>query len=63
LLWPEEAWNIDTKVDDGMPGTGKLIARFWNNLCATSTTNTDYAGTYKLTETRPRCAFYIRNYF
>jgi hypothetical protein len=23
---PEEAWNIDTKMDDGKPGTGKVRA-------------------------------------
>jgi prepilin-type N-terminal cleavage/methylation domain-containing protein len=26
LLKPEEAWNIDTKLDDGLPGTGKVTA-------------------------------------
>lgn len=26
MLTPEEAWNIDTKMDDGRPGTGRLIA-------------------------------------
>lgn len=25
LLTPEEAWSIDTKLDDGMPGTGKVV--------------------------------------
>lgn len=29
-LTPEEAWNIDTKIDDGKPGTGNVIARFWD---------------------------------
>jgi prepilin-type N-terminal cleavage/methylation domain-containing protein len=24
---PEDAWNIDTKLDDGKPGTGKIITR------------------------------------
>ncbi len=24
ILKPEEAWNIDTKMDDGKPGTGKI---------------------------------------
>lgn len=27
LMRPEEAWNIDTKVDDGRPGMGKLWVR------------------------------------
>lgn len=27
VLKPEEAWNIDTKMDDGKPGTGKVKTR------------------------------------
>ena len=39
-LKPEEAWNIDTKLDDGKPAygavmTGKLGATFVN-ACATT---------------------------
>ncbi len=32
VLKPEEAWNIDTKLDDGKPAYGKIIGRWWNNL-------------------------------
>ena len=34
LLRPEEAWNVDTKLDDGRPGTGRVLA-----LNATACTN------------------------
>jgi prepilin-type N-terminal cleavage/methylation domain-containing protein len=34
VLKPEEAWNIDSKTDDGRPGLGKVFA--WK-LCSTST--------------------------
>lgn len=61
VLKPEEAWNIDTKLDDGKPGTGKLLARYWNNACATSTSNTDYAGNYKLNDSSVRCSLYFIN--
>ncbi len=27
---PDEAWNIDSKIDDGKPGTGKIIAYNWD---------------------------------
>ena len=27
ILKPEEAWNIDTKMDDGKPGMGKIVTR------------------------------------
>lgn len=33
ILKPEEAWNIDTKLDDGKPGTGKMNVRA-RVLCA-----------------------------
>jgi hypothetical protein len=61
VLKPEEAWNIDTKLDDGKPGTGKVVARYWNNLCATSTSNTDFAGNYKLSDSSAQCALYFPN--
>ena len=66
-LKPEEAWNIDTKIDDGKPGTGKLIVRengSFNNpalstQCTTSTTNSDYTGNYNLTNSSVICALYF----
>lgn len=60
ILTPTEAWNIDTKMDDGKPAYGKIILRFWNT-CSTSTTNTDYAGEYDLLDTGIQCALYFRN--
>lgn len=59
ILKPEEAWNIDTKIDDGRPGTGKLLARYWNNACATSTSNTDNNGSYRLSDNTIRCSLYF----
>lgn len=38
LLWAEEAWNIDTKIDDGKPGQGKMRP-YMNSMrpqCSTS---------------------------
>lgn len=63
LLKPEEAWNIDTKLDDGKPATGKIIARYWNNACATSTSNTDYTGNYKLSDSSLQCLIYFTQAF
>ena len=58
---PEEAWNIDTKMDDGKPGTGKVMIRDnvgfgVANGCTTSATNVDYAGEYRLANPTPTCA-------
>jgi prepilin-type N-terminal cleavage/methylation domain-containing protein len=58
---PEEAWNIDTKMDDGRPGYGKIIARQWNN-CATGGANkADLANAvYALSSQNVVCAFYMK---
>lgn len=62
-LKPEEAWNIDTKLDDGKPGQGKVIAKYWDNACADATSNTDYDSDYRLTDTAEQCALYFTNLF
>ena len=63
VLKPEEAWNIDTKVDDGKPGTGNIIAFFWNNACASASSNTDFASPYNLSDSNVECALQINNQF
>ena len=61
-LKPEEAWNIDTKIDDGNPSAGKIIAReglnsFGNTTtCTTAASATDYTGAYKLSVTTLTCS-------
>lgn len=59
LLKPEEAWNIDTKMDDGKPARGKVIAYYWNNLCAAADdgthANNDLAASYRLTDSAQQC--------
>lgn len=62
LLRPEELWNIDTKLDDGKPGAGNIIARGYNT-CANGTSNTDYAATYALTTTTATCTMIIPRIF
>jgi prepilin-type N-terminal cleavage/methylation domain-containing protein len=67
ILRPEEAWNIDTKLDDGKPASGFIIARWYNDLCAAADngthTNTNLAASYKLTETAIRCSLYFIKQF
>lgn len=65
---PEEVWNIDTKMDDGKPGTGRIVPRDnagFNspNGCTTSTTNTDYAGEYRLNNTAVICSLHFKKAF
>jgi prepilin-type N-terminal cleavage/methylation domain-containing protein len=63
LLKPEEAWNIDTKMDDGKNGTGKLItwASSANPGCGTSDTST--ASAYNLSSSAATCALIFKNSF
>lgn len=57
-LLPEEAWNLDTKLDDGKPGLGKI--RSQKNSSPTSpgcaTTNDPSTSTYTLTNTSILCS-------
>lgn len=57
-LQPEEAWNIDTKVDDGKPSTGKVIAN-WRTACANSASASDTAATYKLDTRSAVCSLFF----
>ena len=56
---PEDAYNIDTKLDDGKPGTGKVLARdvsgFSGTNCTTATASSQTSATYYLTNTAIRC--------
>lgn len=56
----EEAWNIDTKMDDGKPGTGQIRAyeTYTNCQDAGTSTTVALAGTanYKLTDTSISCS-------
>lgn len=63
ILKPEDQWNIDTKIDDGRPATGKM----WAGERPTCTTASaaaagavDYAASYALNTSAAVCKFYIR---
>lgn len=55
VLKPEELWNIDTKMDDGKPGRGKVIAGRITT-CTNSASATDFDTTYKLDSTNTACS-------
>ncbi|MFM9890472.1 MAG: type II secretion system protein [Rickettsiales bacterium] len=62
LLRPEEAWNIDTKLDDGKPGYGIVtvpIPGAYNGNCATSATAS--AADYSLTVTSVACPLIVKS--
>lgn len=56
LLKPEEMWNLDTKMDDGKPAIGRVIARRYDT-CTTASSFTDYAAEYALTSSAAGCVF------
>lgn len=63
LFKPEEAWNIDMKVDDGRPAYGAVIALYFNNSCGDGTTATDLNVNYKLSNTSLACTLaFVRSY-
>ena len=62
ILKPEEAWNIDTKVDDGKAVQGKLVAGY-TNACTTAASSTDFAAEYALNSSAVTCQLVYRNAF
>ena len=63
LFTPPQAYDLDSKVDDGKPGTGTVIARYWNSACANGSSNADYNSSYRLTDNTAQCALYFTKIF
>jgi prepilin-type N-terminal cleavage/methylation domain-containing protein len=55
---PEEVWNIDTKLDDGKPGQGLVVAAYWNE-CTLAASQTDVNVEYDLSNSNEDCAIYF----
>lgn len=52
VFTPSELWSLDTKLDDGMPNTGKVVAAGTVAQCMNGTASTD---TYTITYTDLAC--------
>ncbi len=67
VLIPEDAWNIDKKIDDGLPAKGQVIAFFWNNQCASANDGSNSASnveaSYNLSVDTIECALIFDNPF
>jgi prepilin-type N-terminal cleavage/methylation domain-containing protein len=59
VLKPEEAWNIDKKMDDGRPAYGNVMAPAWAN-CTTATARTELDAEYNLTNSSVVCGLWAR---
>jgi prepilin-type N-terminal cleavage/methylation domain-containing protein len=59
IIKAEDAWNIDTKLDDGKPGTGKVMGP--TNTARPACVDTDVAtsAVYLVTDTTPGCNLYF----
>ncbi|PZP85007.1 MAG: hypothetical protein DI582_07145 [Azospirillum brasilense] len=55
VLPAQEAWNIDTKFDDGKPGLGALTANIVN-VCTASGSTVASTAEYNLGNAAPRCS-------
>lgn len=59
---PEESWNIDNKIDDGLPPyRGKMVIRLWDD-CTRGTSHSDSSAEYLLNNNDSKaCVLIFRN--
>lgn len=64
LIKPEEAWNLDTKMDDGMPGQGKILSNYTSACTTGGASNSDTANArYNLSMNDTRCLLFFIDLF
>jgi prepilin-type N-terminal cleavage/methylation domain-containing protein len=59
FLKTEDAWNIDTKLDDGKPGYGKIKSYTATSRPNCASTDVASSAIYDLTQTRSNCTLLI----
>lgn len=55
ILKAEEGWNIDTKLDDGKPGTGKVTTYMNSYISTCASSDTAATAIYRLDQTVAGC--------
>ena len=67
LFTPQELWNMDTKLDDGKPATGKMVVRVLSSqglsVCTDTADNTLMTASYLLSSTTKACNPFFRRQF
>lgn len=72
IFTPAEAWNIDTKLDDGQPGTGSVVYAGLDfqgspvvaaTACTDATNGHSLSANYLLSTSATTCALFFRNAF
>lgn len=63
ILKPDEAWNIDKKLDDGRPGTGSVFTQSDNSWpeCVTGNNSNAAAARYRLDNDVIACNLFINS--
>lgn len=61
ILKADEAWNIDTKLDDAKPGRGIITGRVGSS-CSDAATGADYDASYVLTSPNKNCFLVFNPY-
>ena len=62
FLKPEEAWNLDTKLDDGRPAYGKIVGRNIST-CTTTSDPSNFSAEYLLSSSAIGCALNFIDFF
>jgi prepilin-type N-terminal cleavage/methylation domain-containing protein len=60
ILSPEETWNIDTKIDDGLPQQGSVWAIGWDT-CTDAADSTVLTGEYLLSTSGALCGILFKD--
>ena len=68
ILRPDEAWSIDSKIDDGYPGTGKIVTYELtgpncSDTTATSASNIALTARYKISNPATTCMLVFKTGF
>lgn len=60
VLKPEEAWNIDTKIDDGKPATGIMTSLYTQNGTGAGNCGDKATGAYTLNTSTVNCSLILK---
>lgn len=63
ILRPEETWNIDSKIDDGKPAQGVVVAKGVTTSCTNAANANDLSADYLLTNRNIACVPIFRRLF
>ena len=62
LFIPEDMWNIDSKIDDGKPATGRVVSWRWGANCTNASNRDDLTADYRFDYTSPACHLSYRDF-